>query len=110
MEDPVPPGPSEQGPRDPVDPSERWQRSEQRGLGEQGNSEENEESDRLLSPGAVAFLTLGLTVALSLVAGAGLGYLIDALAHTAPLFTLIGLAFGVVIAVATTVSTIRRYL
>ncbi len=53
---------------------------------------------------------LGLTVALCLVGGAAIGYLIDALAHTAPLFTLIGLAFGVVIAVASTVSTIRRYL
>jgi len=94
MEDAVPPGPpSDRG--DPTQPT---------------GPEEPEESDRLLSPGAIAFLTLGLTVALSLVAGAGLGYLIDALAHTAPLFTLIGLAFGVVIAVATTVSTIRQYL
>ncbi len=94
MEDAVPPGP----------PSDRSHPSDH------SEPEEPEDSDNLFSPGAVAFLMLGLTVALSLVAGAGLGYLIDALAHTAPLFTLIGLAFGVVIAVASTVSTIRRYL
>ncbi len=94
MEDGFPPG----------HPSDRSHPSDRPG------PEEPEESDRLLSPGAIAFLTLGLTVALSLVAGAGIGYLIDALAHTAPLFTLIGLAFGVVVAVATTVTTIRRYL
>ncbi len=91
MEDAVPPGP----PSDQNDPSD---------------PEEGEDSGRLLSPGALAFLMLGLTVALCLVGGAAIGYLIDALAHTAPLFTLIGLAFGVVIAVASTVSTIRRYL
>jgi F0F1-type ATP synthase assembly protein I len=91
MEDAVPPG----SPSDQNDPS---------------GKEEGEESDKLLSPGALAFLMLGLTVALCLVGGAAIGYLIDALAHTAPLFTLIGLAFGVVIAVASTVSTIRRYL
>jgi F0F1-type ATP synthase assembly protein I len=91
MEDAVPPG----SPSDQNDPSDK---------------EEGEESARLLSPGALAFLMLGLTVALCLVGGAAIGYLIDALAHTAPLFTLIGLAFGVVIAVASTVSTIRRYL
>jgi F0F1-type ATP synthase assembly protein I len=96
MEDAFPPGPSDRS-----DPSDRR---------DSGASEEPEGSDRLLSPGAIAFLTLGLTVALTLVAGAGLGYLIDGLAHTAPLFTLVGLAFGVAIAVATTVSTIRRYL
>ncbi|MGA8724411.1 MAG: AtpZ/AtpI family protein [Acidimicrobiales bacterium] len=94
MEDAVPPGP----PSDQSDPSDR----------EEG--EEGDDSGRLLSPGALAFLMLGLTVALCLVGGAAIGYLIDALAHTAPLFTLIGLAFGVVIAVASTVSTIRRYL
>jgi len=91
MEDAVPPGP----PSDQNDPSD---------------PEEGEDSGRLLSPGALAFLMLGLTVAFCLVGGAAIGYLIDALAHTAPLFTLIGLAFGVVIAVASTVSTIRRYL
>ena len=94
MEDAVPPGPhsDRNHPTEPPGP------------------DEPEESDRLLSPGAIAFLTLGLTIALSLVAGAGLGALIDALAHTAPLFTLIGLVFGVVVAVASTVSTVRRYL
>jgi hypothetical protein len=91
MEDAVPPGP----PSDQNDPS---------------NPEEGDDSGRLLSPGALAFLMLGLTVALCLVGGAAIGYLIDALAHTSPLFTLIGLAFGVVVAVASTVSTIRRYL
>ncbi len=94
MEDAVPPGP----PADRSPPPPR------------PGPEEPRESDRLLSPGAVAFLTLGLTVAVSLAVCAGIGYLIDALAHTEPLFTLIGLALGVMIAVATTVSTVRRYL
>jgi Putative F0F1-ATPase subunit Ca2+/Mg2+ transporter len=107
MEDAVPPGsPSDPSPDPSSDPTQPPDRP---GPGH-GEPEEPGESDRLLSPGAIAFLTLGLTVALSLVAGAGLGYLIDALAHTAPLFTLVGLAFGVVVAVASTVSTIRRYL
>ena len=65
---------------------------------------------RLLGAGAVAFLTLGVSAAASLAAGAGIGYLVDGWAGTSPLFTLLGLAFGIVIATLMTVNRVRRYL
>ena len=66
--------------------------------------------DQRLEPGAVAFLTMGVAVALSLVLGGLLGYLVDGWAHTGPVFTLVGLAFGVVVAVLLIVTRVRKYL
>jgi F0F1-type ATP synthase assembly protein I len=63
-----------------------------------------------LGPGAVAFLTLGIAGAVALVAGGAIGYLIDRWAGTSPLFTLVGLGFGVVLAVLMTVARVRKYL
>jgi F0F1-type ATP synthase assembly protein I len=63
-----------------------------------------------VSPGAIELLTLGLAGALSLVAGGGLGYLIDDWVGTSPVFTLLGLAFGIVVAVLMTINRVRRYL
>jgi F0F1-type ATP synthase assembly protein I len=63
-----------------------------------------------LGPGAVAFLTLGVAWACLLVGGGVLGALLDTWAHTAPLFTLLGVAFGIAVAVAMTVVRIRKYL
>ncbi len=63
-----------------------------------------------LGPGAIAFLTLGVTWAALLVAGGVLGALLDAWAHTSPLFTLLGVAFGIGVAVAMTVVRVRKYL
>jgi F0F1-type ATP synthase assembly protein I len=60
--------------------------------------------------GAVALLSLGLACAVSLALAAGLGYLIDGWLHTSPVFTLVGLAFGMVAAVLMAVTTVRRYL
>ena len=60
--------------------------------------------------GAVEFLTLGLSIAVSLVAGALLGYLLDRGLGTVPLFTLVGLALGATAAVLMTVSRVRKYL
>jgi F0F1-type ATP synthase assembly protein I len=40
----------------------------------------------------------------------GAGLLLDALLHTSPAFLLIGLAIGIVVAVAMAVVTIRKYL
>jgi Putative F0F1-ATPase subunit Ca2+/Mg2+ transporter len=60
--------------------------------------------------GAVEFLTLGLSIAVSLVAGALLGYLLDRALGTVPLFTLVGLALGATAAVLMTVSRVRKYL
>jgi F0F1-type ATP synthase assembly protein I len=59
---------------------------------------------------AIEFLTLGLGSALCLAVGAGIGLAIDALAGTSPIFTLIGLGFGVVIGILYTVSKVRQNL
>ncbi|MGH9081518.1 MAG: AtpZ/AtpI family protein [Acidimicrobiales bacterium] len=63
-----------------------------------------------LGPGAVAFLTLGVAWAVALAVGWGLGYLVDQWAGTGPIFTLLGLAFGVVLAVLITIDRVRKYL
>jgi hypothetical protein len=63
-----------------------------------------------LGPGAVAFLTLGMAWAVALAAGGGLGYLIDQWAGTSPIFTLVGLALGLVLAVLMTIDRVRKYL
>ena len=67
-------------------------------------------ADRRLSPGAVAFLGLGLSIGLCLAVTVGAGLALDAVLHSAPAFLLVGLGFGLVTAVAMAVSTIRRYL
>jgi F0F1-type ATP synthase assembly protein I len=63
-----------------------------------------------LGAGAIAFLTLGIAGAAALVAGGAIGYLVDHWAGTSPLFTLLGLAFGVLVAVLMTVARVRKYL
>ncbi len=63
-----------------------------------------------LGPGAVAFLTLGVAWAVALAAGWGIGYLLDRWVGTSPLFSLVGLAFGLVIAVLMTIVRVRKYL
>jgi F0F1-type ATP synthase assembly protein I len=67
-------------------------------------------SDRRLSPGAVAFLGLGLSIGLCLAVTVGAGLALDAVLHSAPVGLLAGLTIGIVVAVAMAVSTIRRYL
>ncbi len=61
-------------------------------------------------PGAIELLTLGIAAAVTLAAGGGLGYLIDGWAGTSPIFTLVGLAGGIVAAVLLTVTRVRKYL
>ena len=56
------------------------------------------------------FLSLGLGVALCVVLAAGGGYLLDGALGTSPLFTFVGLAFGIASAVLLTVAKIRRNL
>jgi F0F1-type ATP synthase assembly protein I len=48
--------------------------------------------------------------AVALAAGGGLGYLIDQWAGTSPIFTLVGLALGLVLAVLMTIDRVRKYL
>jgi hypothetical protein len=59
---------------------------------------------------AVEFLTLGLSAAVALAAGAGLGYLVDRWAGTSPVFTLVGVVLGLAMAVAMTVAQVRKHL
>jgi putative Mn2+ efflux pump MntP len=47
------------------------------------------------SPGLSDLLAIGGTAALCLVAGMGLGWLVDSLLHTFPAFALVGLAIGI---------------
>ena len=66
--------------------------------------------DRRLSPGAVAFLGLGISIGLCLAVTVGAGLVLDAVLHSSPVCLLVGLTIGLVVAVAMAVSTIRRYL
>ncbi len=63
-----------------------------------------------VDPGAVEFLTLGLTVAVALVGLAGLGYAVDRWLGTSPWFTLLGVVLGIAAAVLITVARVRRFL
>jgi F0F1-type ATP synthase assembly protein I len=69
-------------------------------------------SDRVpsLAPGAVEFLTLGLTLAVTIVVCGALGYLVDRWLGTSPIFTLVGVVLGIAAAVATAITRIRKYL
>ena len=62
------------------------------------------------APGIVDFLTMGLASALCLVLAGGIGFAVDTVAHTSPLWTFVGLGFGVVAAVLVTVSQVRKNL
>jgi F0F1-type ATP synthase assembly protein I len=57
-----------------------------------------------------SLLTMGATSALLLVAGFGLGWWIDGLAHTSPAFVLVGMALGLGAAGAYTYVEIRKFL
>ncbi len=63
-----------------------------------------------LGTGAVEFLTLGLTLAVTVLVGGALGYLVDRWLGTSPIFTLVGLVLGIAAAVLTAVSRVRKYL
>jgi len=66
--------------------------------------------DRRLSPGATAFLGLGLSIGLCLAVMVGGGLALDAWTHDTPVFLLVGLSMGVVLAVVMAISTIKKYL
>lgn len=68
------------------------------------------DSEPRSAPGIIDFLSMGVASALCLILGGGIGVGIDALAHTSPLWTFVGLGFGVVCAVGVTVSQVRKYL
>jgi F0F1-type ATP synthase assembly protein I len=62
------------------------------------------------SLGWSTLLGMGAVIAAQLVAGLGLGWLVDSLANTKPIFLLIGLLLGIVGAVSYTVVEFRKYL
>ncbi|HEY2565881.1 MAG TPA: AtpZ/AtpI family protein [Acidimicrobiales bacterium] len=62
------------------------------------------------TPSIIDFLTMGVSIALCLVLGGGIGYGIDALVGTSPILTFVGLAFGVAAAVLVTITLVRKYL
>ena len=61
-------------------------------------------------PGWSDFLGLGVTAAGVLIAGFALGWLVDHLAGTFPLFVFIGLLLGIIGAITYTVVRFRTYL
>jgi F0F1-type ATP synthase assembly protein I len=77
---------------------------------EPGDQDHPPEPSPPLGPAAVAFLTLGVAWAAALAAGWGIGYLVDRWAGTSPIFMLVGLAFGAVLAVLMTIVRVRKYL
>ena len=62
------------------------------------------------SPGLGDLFWLGTACAIAIVAGGGLGYLLDASLGTLPWLTTAGLAFGVISAVLIAVKELRKYL
>lgn len=55
-------------------------------------------------------LSLGAAIAAAIVAGLGLGWLVDSLAGTTPIFLFLGLFLGVATAVRYTYRELRKYL
>ncbi len=62
------------------------------------------------SPSASTLLGMGAVIAAALAAGIGLGWLVDTLANTSPLFIIVGLGLGIVGAVSYTVMEFKQYL
>jgi F0F1-type ATP synthase assembly protein I len=62
------------------------------------------------TPSRAELMGMGAVIAAQLAAGLLLGLLVDSLAHTAPVFVLIGLLLGIIGAVAFTISKFRQYL
>jgi ATP synthase protein I len=67
-----------------------------------------DEPDRSLDWSAL--LGMGAVIAAELVAGLGLGWLVDKLAGTGPVFLLIGVLLGIAAAISYTVVEFRKYL
>ena len=62
------------------------------------------------APGLSTLLGIGGVIALCLVAGMGLGWLVDGLLHTFPVFVLAGLALGIAAGCYYTYAEIRTFL
>jgi hypothetical protein len=62
------------------------------------------------SLGLSDLLVIGSTAALCLLAGMGLGWLVDSLVHTFPVFALVGLALGIAAGCFYAYTQIRTFL
>jgi F0F1-type ATP synthase assembly protein I len=77
---------------------------------ESSPSSDQEKSTIKSLPGLAAFATMGMTIASCLGAGVLLGLYIDHLWHLAPVGLLLGIVLGTVVAVASVVKLVRRFL
>lgn len=80
-------------------------------MSERRIAEQRSGDDRAMNggPGLGDLLNLGMTLALCLVAGFGLGWLVDRAVGTFPAFALVGLALGVVAACVWFYKIFKRY-
>jgi len=62
------------------------------------------------SPSFSTLIGMGVATALCVAAGVGGGYWLDRTFHTGELFTFVGLALGVIAAVATVYSDVKKFL
>jgi F0F1-type ATP synthase assembly protein I len=62
------------------------------------------------SPGLSDLLGMGAVIGAQMAAGFLLGWLVDSLAGTTPIFMLVGVLLGIVGAISYTVSQFRKYL
>ena len=69
-----------------------------------------DQGPRSRGPSLVDLLTLGLSAAVSVALGLGIGWLLDSRLDTLPVCTMIGLAVGVALAVATVWAQMRKFL
>ena len=58
----------------------------------------------------MAFLSMGLSAAVCVGVGLGIGLWVDSTLHTAPAFLLVGLALGLAVAALSVIKQIRTYL
>jgi len=61
-------------------------------------------------PDLTTLLTFGMTTAACLVVGLGVGWLVDWVLDTLPVFTLIGLALGIVLTCYYVYAKLKQYL
>jgi F0F1-type ATP synthase assembly protein I len=66
--------------------------------------------DEKPSPRAFDLMAMGLSSALMIGIGLGAGVAIDDWLHSSPIATLLGLAFGIVAAVSSTVHRVRKFM
>jgi F0F1-type ATP synthase assembly protein I len=62
------------------------------------------------APGTFDLMSMGLSSALMIGGGLGIGLGIDDWLHSSPIATLLGLAFGIACAIGSTVHKVRKFL